>query len=34
VIGFQLHSGNTQEIRFRNLQLEINPKSMDLKTAK
>jgi hypothetical protein len=34
VIGFQLHSGNTQEIRFRKLELEINPKSMDLKTAK
>ena len=33
VIGFQLHSGGTQEVRFRNLQLEINPR-FELKTLK
>ena len=33
VIGFQLHAGGPQEVRFRKLELELNPK-FELKTVK
>jgi hypothetical protein len=33
VIGFQLHAGGPQEVRFRKLELELDPK-FELKTVK
>ena len=33
VIGFQLHAGGPEEVRFRKLELELNPK-FELKTVK
>jgi len=33
IIGLQVHSGGPTEVRFRNLQLELNPK-FELRTAK
>jgi hypothetical protein len=32
-IGLQVHAGGPMEVRFRNFQLELNPK-LELKTVK
>jgi hypothetical protein len=34
VIGFQLHAGGPQEVRFKEIKLELNPKGAELATVK